>query len=95
MKCSIDNPAFNSQTKEYLTTNASNFGSKCELSNKFIETLAKSGILDKAMELYEAKENKDMKKIDGKEFKNQGIPKLDDANWAGTKKSNQCTFNFN
>ena len=93
LKCSIDNPAFNSQTKEYLTTNASNFGSKCELSNKFIETLAKSGILDKALELYEAKENKDMKKIDGKKnSKITGIPKLDDANWAGTKKSNQCTL---
>ena len=93
IKCSIDNPAFNSQTKEYMTTNVSNFGSKCELSNKFIEKLANSGILDKAIELYAAKENKDLKKIDGKKNSRiTGIPKLDDANWAGTKKSNQCTL---
>ena len=51
-----------------MTTNVSNFGSKCELSNKFIEKLANSGILDKAIELYAAKENKDLKKIDGKKI---------------------------
>ena len=40
----IDDPAFNSQIKECLTTNVSKFGSKCELSDKFIDSLAKSGI---------------------------------------------------
>jgi len=89
----IDDPSFNSQIKECLTTNMSKFGSKCELSDKFIETLAKSGILEKAIELKSAKENKDLKKTDGKK-KNRitGIPKLDDANWAGTKKSKQTTL---
>ena len=61
IKCTIDNPAFNSQIKEYLTTNVSNFGSKCEVSNKFIESLAKSGILKKLRELNSAKEDKDLK----------------------------------
>ena len=36
IKCTIDNPSFNSQTKDFLTTNPSKFGSKCEVSNKFI-----------------------------------------------------------
>lgn len=33
----IDNPTFDSQTKETLTTRSGSFGSKCELSAKFLE----------------------------------------------------------
>lgn len=33
----IDNPAFDSQTKETLTTRQSSFGSKCELSEDFLK----------------------------------------------------------
>lgn len=33
----IDNPAFDSQTKETLTTRQSSFGSKCELSPEFLK----------------------------------------------------------
>jgi DNA topoisomerase II len=32
----VDNPAFDSQTKETLTTRPSSFGSKCELSKTFL-----------------------------------------------------------
>ena len=93
IKSTIDNPSFNSQIKEYLTTNMSNFGSKCEISDKFIDSLAKSGILEKAIELNSAKQDKDLKKTDGKkQSRIVGIPKLDDANWAGTKKSSECTL---
>ena len=50
VKSVIDNPSF-SQTKETLTTNASKFGSKCELSDKFIEGVLKCGIMEKALHL--------------------------------------------
>jgi len=33
----IDNPAFDSQTKETLTTRQGSFGSKCELSQDFLK----------------------------------------------------------
>lgn len=33
----IDNPAFDSQTKETLTTRANSFGTTCELSEKFLK----------------------------------------------------------
>jgi hypothetical protein len=33
----IDNPAFDSQTKETLTSRQSSFGSKCELSPEFLK----------------------------------------------------------
>ena len=93
IRSTIVNPSFSSQTKEYLTTNSTKFGSKFEISDKFIEKLAKSGVLERAMKLAEFKNDGLLSKIDGKKKSTlRGIPKLDDANWAGTKKSNQCTI---
>jgi hypothetical protein len=37
----IVNPAFDSQTKETLTTKASSFGSKCELTPALLEKISK------------------------------------------------------
>jgi DNA topoisomerase-2 len=42
----IENPSFDSQTKETLTTKATNFGSKYELSEKFLKDIVKSGIVE-------------------------------------------------
>ena len=93
VKSTIVNPAFDSQTKETLTTPASKFGSKAEVSDKFIEKLYKSGIADKIMQICELNNNKDLKKTDGKKRNViKGIAKLDDANWAGTAKSKECTL---
>ena len=93
VKANIVNPSFDSQTKDYLTTNASKFGSKCELNDKFVEQVAKCGIMEKAIETYESKENKKLKTDDGKKVgKIHGIPKLEDANWAGGSKSKECTL---
>ena len=92
VKSVIVNPSFDSQTKECLTTVATKFGSKCEVSDKFIEQLAKIGIIEKAMKLGEFKDNSNVSKTDGKKKSTIRVPKLDDANWAGTSKSNQCTL---
>ena len=93
IRSSINDPSFNSQVKEFLTTPVSKFGSKCELDNKFIEKLAKMGLMELAINLSAFKENKDLKKTDGKKKTTlRGIPKLDDANWAGGPKSQQCTL---
>lgn len=89
----IVNPSFDSQTKDYLTTPASKFGSKCELSDRFYDSLIKLGLIDKVVETYQFKESKQIKKTDGKKKSRiYGIPKLDDANEAGGKKSNDCTL---
>ena len=89
----INDPSFNSQVKEFLTTPISKFGSKCELDDKFIDKLAKMGLMELAINLSDFKENKGLKKTDGKKRTTlRGIPKLDDANWAGGPKSSQCTF---
>jgi DNA topoisomerase-2 len=95
IRCDIENPAFDSQTKDFMNTPSSKFGSKCEVSDKFIEKVAKMGVMDAACALTEVKENKAAKKTDGAKTKSiRGIPKLTDANWAGTEKSKDCTIIF-
>jgi len=95
LRCDIENPAFDSQTKDYMNTPSSKFGSKCDVSDKFIEKVAKMGVMDAALQLTEVKENKAAKKTDGTKSKSiRGIPKLDDANWAGTEKSKECMIIF-
>lgn len=93
VKSIIVNPSFDSQSKETLTTQVSKFGSKCEVSDKFIEKIYKqSGIIDKALSLTEFHEQKKLVKTDGKKTSKLIIPKLDDANFAGTKRSSECTL---
>ena len=95
IRCDIENPAFDSQTKDYMNTPSSKFGSKCDVSDKFIEKVAKMGVMDAALQLTEVKENKAAKKTDGVKSKSiRGIPKLTDANWAGTEKSKDCIIIF-
>jgi DNA topoisomerase-2 len=95
IRCDIENPAFDSQTKDFMNTPSSKFGSKCEITDKFIEKVAKMGVMDAACALTEVKENKAAKKTDGAKTKSiRGIPKLTDANWAGTDKSKDCTIIF-
>lgn len=95
IRCDIENPAFDSQTKDFMNTPSSKFGSKCDVSDKFIEKVAKMGVMDAALQLTEVKENKAAKKTDGTKTKTiRGIPKLTDANWAGTEKSKDCVIIF-
>ena len=93
INCIIVNPSFSSQTKDTLTTKSDKFGSKYEPSPKFLKSLSKSGIIEHIVELAKTKENACLKKTDGKkQIKISGIPKLEDANKAGTKDSNNCTL---
>uniref|UniRef100_A0A6C0D2A1 DNA topoisomerase (ATP-hydrolyzing) n=1 Tax=viral metagenome TaxID=1070528 RepID=A0A6C0D2A1_9ZZZZ len=93
LNSTIVNPSFDSQTKDYLNTPSSKFGSSCTVSDKFIEKLAALGVLNTSCELSEVKEKKESKKTDGAKTKTiRGIPKLIDANYAGTKKSCECVL---
>ena len=92
VNCTIENPAFTSQTKETLKTKQNEFGSSCELSEKFLKKMGGCGILNVLLDYLKFKEESLlMKKTDGKKVNAiKGIPKLEDAEWAGTKKSNMC-----
>lgn len=90
IKSTIVNPTFDSQTKDNLTTPSTKFGSKLDIDAKFIEKLYKSGIVEKAISLTSIDDDKNAKKTDGKKKSSIRVNKLDDANWAGTAKSQQC-----
>ena len=93
VNCVIENPSFDSQTKDYMNTPVSKFGSKCEVSAKFIDKLAKMGIMEMALASNELKQQKKAKNTDGKKTRSiRGIPKLMDANFAGGKRSKECTL---
>jgi DNA topoisomerase-2 len=95
LRCDIENPAFDSQTKDFMNTPQTKFGSSCVVSEKFIEKIAKMGVMDAACAITEVKENKASKKTDGSKSKNiRGIPKLTDANFAGTERSKECSIIF-
>ena len=92
LRCDIENPTFDSQTKECMNTISSKFGSECSVSDSFVEKVAKLGVMDMACQLTETKEaGKSKKKMDGSKTKNvRGIPNFVDANYAGTENSNEC-----
>ena len=94
VRCDIENPAFDSQTKDFMNTPSAKFGSTCAVSDNFIEKIAKMGVMDVACSLMEAKQNKEVaKKTDGSKTKSiRGIPNLIDANWSGTNKSKDCVL---
>lgn len=89
LKASIINPNFNSQTKEELMTPISRFGIVCELDSKFYSLID----FKKLEDLYKKQSKILFSKTEGKKkTKIKGIPKLEDANFAGTKKSADCTL---
>ena len=91
INCVVEDPAFSSQTKELLTSKTSTFGSTCELSSTFIASLSKTGIIENVVNFANFKAMEELKKTDGKKVANiKGMPKLDDARWAATRKSKLC-----
>jgi DNA topoisomerase II len=88
----IENPTFDSQTKEALTLKSSSFGSLPQLSDKFMKSILKSPIVDSVTNFLKARESAALqKKMTGgkKKKKLYGIDKLEDANDAGTQKSSE------
>ena len=93
IRCDVENPSFDSQTKDFMNSTISKFGSLCHITDKFVEKIAKLGIVEHACALNDLKEVKNAKKSDGSKTKHiRGIPKLVDANLAGTVQSHKCTL---
>eukprot|EP00798_Chlamydomonas_sp_ICE-L_P017268 gene17268-biopygen26179 len=103
VRATIPNPTFDSQAKELLTTPATRFGgarttkkaaSAGIFSDRFVERLCKlDGFVERVSALSGVATERDTRKTDGaKRSVVYGIKKLDDAEWAGTVKSEQCTL---
>jgi DNA topoisomerase-2 len=92
VKAQIENPAFDSQTKENMTLVKSKHGSKPELSDKYIKEIEKSGIVDTICNFMKFKENQGRNKQSGTKVAKVVVEKLVDATEAGKKNSKDCTL---
>jgi DNA topoisomerase-2 len=95
VNCLVENPAFDSQTKETLNTKSSDFGSKIELTEGFLKGILNSGVVESILKIAQAKEEAKMArslKPAGKKSKLFGVPKLEDANDAGGRHAEDCTI---
>lgn len=90
--CLIENPSFDSQTKENMTLPVKNFGSKCSPSESFFKSMFKTGIMEKIAEWMKFKENQELKKKGGKKNRFLMKEKLIDAENAGGAHSMRCTL---
>lgn len=94
VRSTLVNPSFSSQVKSECTLKPNEFGSSFDCDTAFIKKVLKTGIQNEVLAISKFKEMKELKKTDGGARKSTitGIPKLDDADWAGTGKSSQCTL---
>ncbi|XP_035528149.1 DNA topoisomerase 2-alpha isoform X2 [Morone saxatilis] len=94
VNCLVENPTFDSQTKENMTLQQKSFGSTCPLGDKFIKQATSCGIVESIMNWVKFKAQSQLNKKCSavKHTKIKGVPKLDDANDAGGKNSISCTL---
>ncbi|XP_076008405.1 DNA topoisomerase 2-alpha [Genypterus blacodes] len=94
VNCLVENPTFDSQTKENMTLQQKSFGSTCTLGEKFIKQAISCGIVDSVMNWVKFKAQSQLNKKCSavKHTKIKGVPKLDDANDAGGRNSIDCTL---
>ncbi|CAD7955077.1 unnamed protein product [Amoebophrya sp. A120] len=91
----VENPTFNSQTKEDMTSLPKDFGSKCVLSEETVQAVLNCGIVDTIVKWANAKQQAELAKrakISSKSLTKLIIPKLEDANHAGTAAAMDCTL---
>ncbi len=76
-----------------MTLQSKSFGSKCNFSEKFMKGVVSSGIVESVLTWAKFKAQTVLEKTSGKkQTKLKGIPKLEDANDAGTKNAHLCTL---
>ncbi|KAJ1653276.1 DNA topoisomerase 2, partial [Dispira simplex] len=93
VNCLIENPTFDSQTKESMTLRASAFGSKCEPSESFYKKILRSDIVENVLSWSRFKLDQQLKKSDGSRSQRiAGIDALEDATCAGTREAHKCTL---
>ena len=98
----IENPTFDSQMKESLTSSPSTFGSRYTLTDKFLNELVGDensggpGIIDQVVRSARGRQQAALLRHVGgtKKTRRQllNIPKLDDAHMAGSEKSSNCSL---
>ena len=91
VKAFIENPVFDSQTKECLKMPKSKFGSEYIMDEKFRKKVVNCSMIKDMIEYSKFKSEKNLNKVNGKKISRIfGIENLEEANWAGKAKSDQC-----
>ena len=92
----IGNPDFDSQSKKKLNTKSCDWiksGFPCVLDDNFIKELCKTGIVEEITRGALSKQDSELNKMNSKKSNSvRGIPNFNDALYAGTNKSEQCTL---
>jgi DNA topoisomerase-2 len=101
----VENPSFDSQMKECLTSSPSSFGSSCTLPDKFLDRRVLlpadkggPGIVEEVIRVARGRQQASLLQqlgTNGKKTKRQlmsMIPKLEDAHLAGTEAGWDCTL---
>eukprot|EP00978_Attheya_sp_CCMP212_P006233 scaffold14122_cov44-Attheya_sp.AAC.3 len=98
----VENPTFDSQMKESLTSHPDTFGSRCTLSERFLSEICQPqedggpGILEQIIRSALGRQQAELLHQVGGSKKSRrqvlSIPKLDDAHNAGSSRSSECTL---
>uniref|UniRef100_A0A915C0D6 DNA topoisomerase 2 n=1 Tax=Parascaris univalens TaxID=6257 RepID=A0A915C0D6_PARUN len=87
----IENPTFDSQTKEYLVSTPKTFGSKCVLSDAFFkEVFTRTDIVESIMRDINKRELRSLSRSMSRELSD--LHKLEEATDAGTSRGRHCTL---
>lgn len=89
IRATRDRPTFSSQTKTECTSKDT---TEYVFKPASIKAVMACGLADDLAAITLAKSEKELKKTDGSKRSKIVIPKLDDANWAGTARSDECTL---
>jgi len=79
LTCRLPNPSFKSQTKEYLTKPSP----KISIPENLLKKVKDWELIEEIYRSIELKQNKELKKTDGKRGKKIRDGKIQEANWAG------------
>lgn len=88
----IENPVYNSQCKNYLSTTPDKFGSTCTIPDSLFNKLVKSGLTAAVESFVKNKEKKVLNATDGRKSSKVNVANLHDAAKAGTRDSSKCVL---
>ena len=97
VRASVENPKFDSQAKDALTSHLSTFGSLCVLPASFLKNVVQNSSIVEDV-IFDMESREQTKLIRATSIKGSGssrnvdVPKLEDAHMAGTEYSGECSL---
>eukprot|EP00659_Diplonema_papillatum_P016638 gene16638-25523_t len=94
VNCQVGNPEFDGQTKERLTCpTLKALDSTITLPEEFVKSVSScDGIVGPILSLWQSRLSIEAAKMEKKRAQKIVLPKLEDANFAGTERSRNCTL---